>query len=89
VLYEFTLILSGSPGLTEEAAERLFDAGCADGTLGTCNGVLSIDSQMSLFTSTWNRSQAAVRLEIVIVWPSVSVDLFCQAASPANTSPLA
>lgn len=41
--YEFTLILSGSPELTEEAAERLFEAGCDDGTPGTCNGVFSID----------------------------------------------
>lgn len=41
--YEFTLVLSGSPELTEEAAERLFDAGCDDGTPGTCKGVLSID----------------------------------------------
>ncbi len=41
--YEFTLILSGSPELTEEAADRLFEAGCDDGTPGTCNGVLSID----------------------------------------------
>jgi len=43
VSYEITLILSGSPELTEEAAERLFDAGCADGTPGTCNDVFSID----------------------------------------------
>jgi hypothetical protein len=41
--YEFTLILAGSPELTEEAAERLFAAGCDDGTPGTCNGVFSID----------------------------------------------
>ncbi|NOT53512.1 MAG: hypothetical protein HOP18_02800 [Deltaproteobacteria bacterium] len=41
--YEFTLTLSGSPELTEEAADRLFAAGCDDGTPGTCNGVFSID----------------------------------------------
>ena len=41
--YEFTLILSGSPELTEEAADRLFEAGCDDGTPGTSNGVFSID----------------------------------------------
>ena len=41
--YEFTLILSRPPELTEEAAERLFEAGCEDGTPGTCNGVFSID----------------------------------------------
>ena len=41
--YEFGLILKGSPELTEEIAEELFEAGCYDGTPGTCNGVFSID----------------------------------------------
>ncbi len=41
--YEFTLILSGSPELTEEMADALFEAGCDDGTPGTCNSVVSID----------------------------------------------
>ena len=41
--YEFTLILKGSPELTEEIADELFEAGCDDGTPGTCNGVFSID----------------------------------------------
>jgi hypothetical protein len=41
--YEFTLILKGSPELTEEMADALYEAGCDDGTPGTCNGVFSID----------------------------------------------
>ncbi len=41
--YEFSLILKGSPELTEEIADQLFEAGCDDGTPGTCNGVFSID----------------------------------------------
>lgn len=41
--YEFTLILKGTPELTEEIADALFEAGCDDGTPGTCNGVFSID----------------------------------------------
>lgn len=41
--YEFTLILKGDRELTEEIADKLFDAGCDDGTPGTCNGVFSID----------------------------------------------
>jgi len=41
--YEFTLVLKGSLELTEEIAETLFQAGCEDGTPGTCNGVFSID----------------------------------------------
>ena len=41
--YEFTLILSGSLELTEDIANALFEAGCDDGTPGTCNGVFSID----------------------------------------------
>ena len=41
--YEFTLILKGTWELTEEIADKLYDAGCDDGTPGTCNGVFSID----------------------------------------------
>ena len=41
--YEFTLILKGSPELTEEIADDLFSAGCDDGTPGTSGGVFSID----------------------------------------------
>lgn len=41
--YEFTLILKGSLELTEDIADALFEAGCDDGTPGTCQGVFSID----------------------------------------------
>lgn len=48
--YEFTVVLRGSPELTEEAAERLFAAGCDDGSPGTCNGVFSIPFHRSGLT---------------------------------------
>ena len=41
--YEFTLILDGTPELTDDAADALFAAGCNDGTPGTCGGVFTID----------------------------------------------
>ena len=41
--YEFTLILRGPLELTEDIADELFEAGCDDGTPGTCEGVFSID----------------------------------------------
>jgi hypothetical protein len=41
--YEFTLILKGSPELTDGFADALFAAGCNDASPGTCNGVFSID----------------------------------------------
>ena len=41
--YEFTLILKGPLELTEEIADELFEAGCDDGTPGTCGGVFTID----------------------------------------------
>jgi hypothetical protein len=41
--YEFSLILKGAPELTEELANALFEAGCDDGTPGTCSGTFSID----------------------------------------------
>lgn len=40
---EFTLILKGPLELTEDIAEALFEAGCDDGSPGTCEGVFSID----------------------------------------------
>ena len=48
--YEFTLILKGSPELTEEIADQLFQAGCDDGSPGTCDGVFSIDFHRSANT---------------------------------------
>ena len=41
--YDFTLVLKGSPDLTEELADALYAAGCDDGTPGTCNGVFVVD----------------------------------------------
>jgi len=41
--YDFTLILKGPLELTEDIADELFEAGCDDGTPGTCEGVFSVD----------------------------------------------
>jgi len=41
--YEFTLILKGVRELTEDMADTLYEAGCDDGTPGTCNGIGTID----------------------------------------------
>jgi hypothetical protein len=41
--YHFTLILTGPLELTEDIADALFEAGCDDGTPGTCNEAFSID----------------------------------------------
>ncbi len=41
--YDFTLILSSPAELTEDLADKLFDAGCDDGTPISCEGQLSID----------------------------------------------
>jgi hypothetical protein len=43
VTYEFTLILANAPELTEEVSDKLYEAGCDDGSPGTCDGVFSID----------------------------------------------
>jgi hypothetical protein len=42
-IYDFTLILSPGVELTEELANSLFEAGCDDGSPGSCEGVVSID----------------------------------------------
>lgn len=41
--YEFTIVLRGELKLTEDIVDKLYAAGCDDGTPGTCNGVFSID----------------------------------------------
>lgn len=43
IKYEFTLVLKGPLELTEDIADELFEAGCNDGSPGTCEGVFSID----------------------------------------------
>jgi regulator of RNase E activity RraB len=60
--YEFTLILKGQSELTEEIADELFEAGCDDGTPGTCNGVFSID-----FHREANSIEEAIRSAIANV----------------------
>ena len=60
--YEFTLILKGPLELTEEIADELFEAGCDDGTPGTCNGVFSID-----FHREGNSLEEAIRSAIANV----------------------
>lgn len=40
--YEFTLVLA-APEQSEEDAERLYEAGCSDGSIGTSGGVTRID----------------------------------------------
>jgi len=60
--YEFTLILSKGTGLTEDLAEALFEAGCDDGSPGSCEGVVSID-----FHRNAESLEAAIRSAIADV----------------------
>lgn len=41
--YNFTVVLAGTPELTEDLADRLFAAGCDDGSPGACEQIVSID----------------------------------------------
>ena len=41
--FAFNVYLSGSPELTDQAADALFAAGCDDGSPGVCDGVFTID----------------------------------------------
>lgn len=41
--YHFTLILTDGVKLTDDLADRLYEAGCDDGSPGMCEGVVSID----------------------------------------------
>ena len=60
--YEFTVILSGSAELTEELADRLFAAGCDDGSPGSCGDVVSIN-----FHRDADSLEAAIRSAIAQV----------------------
>jgi hypothetical protein len=41
--YEFTLILGRKPRLTTRVANALYEAGCDDATLSSCDGIVSAD----------------------------------------------
>lgn len=62
VRYEFTLVLKDDLELTEEIADKLYAAGCDDGTPGTCNGIFSID-----FHREADTLEAAIRSAIANV----------------------
>jgi hypothetical protein len=60
--YEFTIVLSGEPELDEGLADRLFAAGCEDGSPGSCNRVVSVD-----FHREANSLEEAIRSAIANV----------------------
>ena len=41
--HAFSVILAGVDVITVEMADALFEAGCDDGTPGSCEGLVSID----------------------------------------------
>ena len=41
--YEFRLVLSGSPELTFALSDRLYEAGCDDGSPGSCDQQTFVD----------------------------------------------
>jgi predicted DNA-binding transcriptional regulator AlpA len=53
--YDFTLILSGVPELTDEVCDALFEAGCDDAVLGQREGVTFLD-----FGRDANSARAAI-----------------------------
>lgn len=42
-IYDFTLVFSPGTELTEELGNALFEAGCDDGSPGSCKGIVAID----------------------------------------------
>jgi hypothetical protein len=41
--YSFTVILAGITEITVDIADALFEAGCDDGSPGSCEGIVSVD----------------------------------------------
>ena len=60
--YDFTLVLAGDVELTDELADRLYSAGCDDGSPGMCQGIVSID-----FHREGDSLQSAIRSAIADV----------------------
>jgi hypothetical protein len=42
-IYEFTLVLAGASKVTNEMANALYEAGCSDALVGSCDGVVTVD----------------------------------------------
>jgi hypothetical protein len=61
-IYDFTLVLTPGTDLTEDLAEALFEAGCDDGSPGSCEGVVAID-----FHREAGSLEAAIRSAIASV----------------------
>jgi hypothetical protein len=60
--YDFTLILSGVPELTDAVCDALFEAGCDDAVLGQRDGVVFLD-----FGREADSAQAAILSAIAAV----------------------
>jgi hypothetical protein len=41
--YSFSVVLAGISELTPEIADALYEAGCDDAGVGTCDGILTVD----------------------------------------------
>lgn len=41
--FRFTVILAGLDDIDDELANRLFEAGCDDASLGCCEGIVSLE----------------------------------------------
>jgi hypothetical protein len=61
-VYDFTVILALGTDLTDDLANSLFEAGCDDGSPGSCEGVVSID-----FHREADSLEAAIRSAIADV----------------------
>jgi hypothetical protein len=60
--YDFTVVLKDAPELTEELSDRLYAAGCDDGTPGMCCGTTVID-----FHRAGDSLEAAIRSAVADV----------------------
>jgi hypothetical protein len=60
--YDFTLVLAGDLELTDELSDRLYAAGCDDGSPGMSQGVVSVD-----FHREGDSLQSAIRSAIANV----------------------
>ncbi|MFO7901251.1 MAG: hypothetical protein R6U98_01200 [Pirellulaceae bacterium] len=77
--HEFTVVLSGISEITDEAASALFEAGCDDGSPGSCDGVVSVDFhrdsptlELAIQSAVADIRKAGFQVERVEIYPDSS-----------------
>ena len=77
--HEFTVILTSISEISDEAANSLYEAGCDDGSPGSCDGVVSVDFhrdaptlESAIHSAVADIRKAGFQVERVEIYPDSS-----------------